>query len=154
MNSENNLLSDLPPGAFVPFFRLFPENAEKETRKVILAQDAFGLPKGKYFLVENYCTDKECDCRKVMINIVAMDGNPTILGTVGFGWEPLEFYEKWFGDDKFAKDMVGAYVEVGGIQVGKEKECLALVKNSLRDENYINLIKKRYSAFKEKIKSA
>ncbi len=148
-----DLLKDLPPGAFVPFFKVFPEDAEIKTRKIMLVQDTFGLPKGKYFLVENYCADKECDCRKVMINVVTMDGKFTILGTVGFGWEDARYYKKWLNDDHLGEEMVGAYIEAGGIQTGMEKECLDLVKNSLRDSKFVDLIKKRYSIFKEKIKS-
>lgn len=146
-------LSNLPPGAFLPFFKVFPRNAETETRKIILPQDTFGLPKGIYFLAENYCADKECDCRKVMINVVTMDDNPTVLGTVGFGWEDAEYYKKWLNDDQLGEEMASASIEVGGIQAGMEKECLDLVKNSLRDKNYVNLIKKRYKTFKEKMKS-
>ena len=146
-------LKDLPPGAFVPFFKIFPENAEIKTRKIMLVQDTFGLPKGKYFLVENYCADKACDCRKVMINVVAMDGKSTILGTVGFGWENAEYYKKWLNDDQLGEEMAGVYVEAGGIQTGLEKECLDLVKNSLRDEKLVDLIKERYSIFKQKIRN-
>lgn len=150
---ENATISDLPLGAFLSFFRLFPEDAEMKTRKIMLLQDTFGLPKGKYFLVENYCVDKECDCRKVMMNVVTMDGELTILGTIGFGWEESEYYKKWLGDDLLGEEMAGAYIEAGGIQTCMEKECLDLVKNSLRDSKYVDLIKERYVIFKNKIKN-
>lgn len=151
---EKATTSDLPLGAFVPFFRLFPEeDAEMKTRKIMLLQDTFGLSKGGYFLVENYCADKECDCRKVMINVVTMDSKSTILGTVGFGWEEPEYYKKWLGDDQLGEEMAGTYIEAGGIQTGMEKECLDIVKNSLRDSKFVDLIKERYSIFKNKIKN-
>jgi len=146
-------LKDLPLGAFIPFFKLFPENIEMKSRTIILIQDTFGLPKGRYSLVENYCAGKECDCRKVMINVVTADSKPTILGTVGFGWEKAEYYIEWLNNDGLGEEMVGAYVEAGGIQTGLEKECLDLVENSLRDSKFVNLLKRRYKIFKEKIKS-
>ena len=147
-NKKTDLLRDLPYGAFLPFFYLFPEDLEMKTRKIMLLQDMFGLAKGEYFLIENYCTDTECVCEKVMINVVAMKTN-AIIGTVGFGWESSEFYTKWLlGDKEQGRKMVGAYIEVGGIQTGLEKECLALVQNSLLDTKYVELIKKRNERFK------
>jgi hypothetical protein len=141
---------DLPVGAFVPLFKLFPEEAELKTRKIALVQDTFGLSKGLYILVENYCADLKCDCRKVMINVVKIGDKQIVLGTIGFGWEDAKYYTEWMGgDESVGRQMVGAYIEPGGIQTGLEDECLKLVENSLRDTYYVDLIKKRYEIFKK-----
>ena len=55
-------------------------------------------------------------------------------------------------DDALAKEMIGAYIEMGGIQTGLQNQCLELVNNSLRDKNYIERIKGRYVKFKDAIK--
>jgi hypothetical protein len=147
--SENK--EDFQIGEFAPFFELFPESAEIKMRKISLLNDAFGLSKGTYVLVENYCIDKKCDCRKVMINVVQIDNKSKILGTIGFGWEDEKYYSEWIGNKKNGQLMVGAYLEPGGIQTNNSKHCLDLVKNSLQDSHYVDLIKERYRTFKEKL---
>lgn len=159
MNKKLDFLKDLPDGAFVPFFLLFPEeNMALKIRKITLMTDMFGLQKGFYFLAENYCPSKTCDCRKVMINVIRVKGDSmndvdkgtTTLGTVGFGWEALDYYTEWMGgDEEIAKQMMGVYVEGGGIQTGMEKECWSLVNNSLKDPHYVEIIKKRYARVKK-----
>jgi hypothetical protein len=88
-----------------------------------------------------------------MINVISVDKD-IILGTIGFGWESPEYYIKWmYGDEQMGKALAGAYIECGGIQTGLTNECLELVKNSLRDVNYVNLIKERYKIFKDIIRN-
>lgn len=83
---------DYPPGAFAPFLHYFPELIERETRKVVLTQKMFGLPAGLYLLLKSYCVDKNCDCRKVMINVLVEDDIPNVSDTIDFGWENEKFY--------------------------------------------------------------
>ncbi|NGX30967.1 MAG: hypothetical protein K940chlam8_00323 [Chlamydiae bacterium] len=84
----------------IPFYEIFPEIAEEETRCLHILQesDSEALPLGSYKLVELYCPDLDCDCRKV--NIVAIsneDGKE--YGTFQFGWEKQAFYDDHFGFD-------------------------------------------------------
>lgn len=51
-----------------PFLERFPEVAAQETR-VITAQGHALLPDGEYGLVELFCTEPGCDCRRVMLSI-------------------------------------------------------------------------------------
>ena len=91
--------------------------AVKETRTIKITAGDLGVPRGEYMLLENYCTDKSCDCRKVMINVVEVKPPRRILATIGYGWESVEFYTKWmYGDEKIARSITGAYLELGGIQ--------------------------------------
>lgn len=46
----------------------FPEIAKKETRSIMVLEDA-ELPKDHYLLMELYCDEPECDCRRVMFYI-------------------------------------------------------------------------------------
>ncbi len=77
------MLKNLPEGTFLPYSYLFEEEVKIKTKKMLLAQDTFGLSKGEYFFVENYCIDKKCDCRKAMINIRSRERG-AIIGAVGF----------------------------------------------------------------------
>jgi len=138
-----------PPGTFVPFLEYFPELFERETRKVTLSEEMFELASGLYFLIESYCVDKNCDCRKVMINVVPKDEDLYCSNTIGFGWEDEKFYTKWVGDEISGAQMVGAYLEPGSINTDRSQKYLELVKNSLRDPHYVKLIKKHYKRFKK-----
>jgi len=46
----------------VPFTYLFPEQRPAETHP--------SLPDDEYALVESYCVDPTCDCRRVMLNVL------------------------------------------------------------------------------------
>ncbi len=76
-----------------PFYNKFPEVAEKETRCIIVMNEKEGLPRGEYFLLESYCNNPKCDCRRVFINVLHKD---KILATIGYGWESLEFISEFF----------------------------------------------------------
>ena len=153
MNNTKKKKEKYPPGTFVPYNHYFPESIEQETRKVVLAQDMFELPAGLYLLIESYCHDIKCDCRKVMINVIAQGDIPDFSNTIGFGWESAKFYSKWIGDEKAGSQMVGAYLEPGRVNSDRSQKYLDLVKNSLRDPYYVDLIKRHYQSFKNLLKA-
>lgn len=85
----------------IPFSEIFPEIAEKETRCFHLLQnddDSEAPPKGSYSLVELYCPDRDCDCRKVNIVFISNE-NGNEYGTIQYGWEDQTFYNNHFGFD-------------------------------------------------------
>src|SRR5439155_5169319 len=126
---------------FIPFYSRFKNIAEKETRSIKITASDLGVPRGEYMLLENYCTDKRCDCRKVMINVVEVNPPRRILATIGYGWESVEFYTKWmYGDEKIARSITGAYLELGGIQSQYAQHFLEIFKATLTDE-YVNTLK-------------
>ena len=89
---------------FLPFYSRYKNSAVKETRTIKITASGLGIPVGEYMLLENYCSDESCDCRKVMINVVAVNPPRQILATIGYGWESVEFYTKWMhGDKEIAK---------------------------------------------------
>ena len=51
----------------IPFHRVEPGLAADETRFMQLFDKRGGLPAGRYDLVEHYCPDPDCDCRRVML---------------------------------------------------------------------------------------
>ena len=134
---------------FIPFYSGYKDVAAKETRTLKITADDLGVPRGEYMLLENYCTDKSCDCRKVMINVIEVNSPRQILATIGYGWESVAFYTQWMhGDKEIARMITGAYLELGGIQSQYAQHFLEVFKASLTDE-YVNTIKKHYSMFKK-----
>lgn len=110
------------------------------------------IPPGIYALLESYCDDPECDCRRVFLNVVNKETNE-ILATIGYGWEDLEFYEEWFGD-KSMKELIqglkGPVLEVGGLQSEYAKCLLEHFKKYALNKESIEIWKKHYRLFKEK----
>jgi hypothetical protein len=134
---------------FLPFFSRYRNIAEKETRTIKVTGNDLGVPRGEYLLLENYCTDKSCDCRKVMINVVEVNPARRILATIGYGWESVAFYTKWMhGDEKIARSITGAYLELGGIQSQYAQHFLEIFKATLTDE-YVDTLKNHYQMFKK-----
>ncbi len=50
------------------FAEIYPKLALAETR-TIRTRGYPGLPDDEYALLESYCPDPKCDCRRVMLNV-------------------------------------------------------------------------------------
>ena len=134
---------------FIPFYSRYKELAIKETRIITTTTTQFGLPPGEYGLIENYCTDKTCDCRKVMINVIEVKSPQQFLATIGFGWESAEFYTRWIGgDEKLGNIMAGAYLEPGGIQTKYAPLLFDMVTSAAFTDEYVERLKRHYALFK------
>ena len=58
--------------AFELFIERFSELGRKETRSTtVFANNPYGLPADEYGLIEAYCDDENCDCRRVFFNIAS-----------------------------------------------------------------------------------
>ena len=53
----------------IPLMERFPEVGARETRLVTVPQRQ-DLPDWEYGFVELYCDEPDCDCRRVMINVL------------------------------------------------------------------------------------
>src|SRR6266404_4782011 len=56
-----------------------------------------GLPIKHYALLEYYCDEPGCDCRRVVLDAVSSDLHQRVFASIHFGWESLAFYRKWAG---------------------------------------------------------
>jgi len=143
-----NELKIIIKGIFISFHSRFEEIALRETKIITVSSDNADFPSEKYYLVESYCEDNSCDCRKVMINIIPVSNPKEILATIGYGWESVKFYEEWmFGDKKTAKELVGAYLELGGQQSRHSQHFLEIFKTVI-DEKYKKTIVRHYELWK------
>lgn len=68
----------------IPFVALFREQAIAETRTLSTRGDAV-LPDDDYALAEAYCGDSQCDCRRVMLNILGRRQGH--VATISFGFD-------------------------------------------------------------------
>jgi hypothetical protein len=133
----------------IPFYTHFPDLAARETRTITLHGRA-GLPDGEYGMVEFYCDEPDCDCRRVIFRVVSAPPEMRTYATINYGWESLEFYTKWMhGDAKLAAQMQGAELEPFGPQSKYSQAFLELVKWVLQDEAYVRRLQEHYRLFKE-----
>lgn len=143
---------EMPLGAFIPFGVRHFEESQKEIMTLVIKENKFGVQLGIYPVLENYCIEKECDCRKAMLNIYNLK-NSQIMATIGYGWEDQGYYIKWYGaDDSFIKEIVGSYLEPGGIQSEQADIFLELWRDLiLKNHEYRDQIRRHYNLFKEGI---
>jgi hypothetical protein len=120
----------------VPFLRVEPDLAQKEMRTITLFQPREGIPAGTYGLIESYCPDPDCDCRRVMINIVEEEHPTRYLAAIGYGF------------DRDAEDA-GPYLDPLNEQSSYADALLRLVQEvGLNDPRYVARLEQHYGLVK------
>jgi hypothetical protein len=113
-----------------------------EVRSIVL-KDEPRLPDGAYDLIDTYCTDPACDCRKTIIQIFY---DKTLVSIVSFGWESPKFYLRWLKstrDHELANEMSGVSIDFSSPDRVSREGILALMHHLL-DDKWISLIKDHY----------
>jgi len=151
--------------SYVPMYELLPEVAMKETRTItVFPGNEFGAPPGNYGLLEMYCNDKGCDCRRVFITVVSSVTKDTVA-VITFGWENKDFYSKWFSMGRVKKyselseferhavnDLYGTHLSVTSNQSTIAPAVLRMVTDcALRDTSYVERLKQHYMLFRAKV---
>lgn len=134
------------------FYERFKELALKETRSISV-QNNPDLPEDEFAFFEAYCADKNCDCRRVMFNVMSRRLGKAVA-VIAYGWESKEFYARWYrSDDKsIAREMQGPSLNGASQQSELAPALLELVRNQLlQDPAYIERLKRHYQIFKEKV---
>ena len=66
---------------FEPFYSRFPEVAKHETRGLLILNDEV-IPEDEYALIEAYCNQPNCDCRRdIKRHFIAVDNDEVHLYT-------------------------------------------------------------------------
>ena len=145
--------------SFEPFYERFRRLASTETRSLtIFDSNDFNLPADKYTLLELYCNDKNCDCQRVMFDVMSEKRNE-LVAVVAYGWESQEYYYKWFGgsDRSLAslavKEMPGISLNLGSQQSELAPAILEVVRWALKDQAYVDRLKLHYQIFKENVEA-
>ena len=129
------------------------ELAEKGTRTLSVLHEDDIVPKGDYGLIEMYCDDPDCDCRRVFLEVYDWERRQS-MAYIAYGWESAEFYSKWFkrNDPKVIRELQGPILNPGSPQSKHAPALLKLVKDViLSDPAYIARLKSHYQMFKEKV---
>jgi hypothetical protein len=137
---------------FVPFHDMFPELAERETRTLTIFE-GHALPAGEYGLIEMYCDEPGCDCRRVFFSVLSVEATE-IVAYIAYGWESEPFYARWLGfhDPDMIKELKGPVLNLGSPQSKLAPAVLQIMKEVvLRDERYVERLKTHYAMFREVI---
>jgi len=134
-----------------PFFMKFPEIGARETRSIFVYNHD-DLPDGEYGLLELYCDEKDCDCRRVIINVIAAERPGIVLATINYGWESAKFYGKWGKSPGLAKENKGPFLDPLNRQTQYAPALLQLFdEHILPDSAYIKKLKRHYEMFKQAV---
>jgi hypothetical protein len=133
------------------FYTRFPQVAAKETRTITVLNHA-SIPMGNYGLIEMYCNEPGCDCRRVFFNVYDSERD-TSMAIIAYGWESEKFYTRWFRDNdpRMIRDLQGPVLNSGSPQSKYAPAFLALIEGILKDSNYVSRLKKHYQIFKEAV---
>jgi len=136
---------------FVSFHSRFPQLAERETRTLtVLGPTEFGLPAGDYSFLELFCDEPGCDCRRVLFSVVS-SVREDVEAVVTWGWEPLEFYRQWMGDDdeELIAEIKGPGLNLCSPQSRLAPGILAATEDLLlQDDAYVERVKQHYALFR------
>lgn len=141
----------------IPFHSLLPELAQREVRCVHIG-DAPGLQtqegpsSDEYAYVEFYCDDLECDCRRVLFQVIGRANPQTVLATITYGWEKEAFYQKkmpWNPDE--ARGTILGELDPFCEQSEYAPVLLDLFQNVVLDEPYRLRLRRHYQIFREEL---
>lgn len=140
---------------FAMFHDLVPDIGMRETRSVnVLSDSEGGLPPDDYGLLEMYCNEKGCDCRRVYLSIFTRS-TAKLDAHITWGWESPAFYRKSLSMPLTAKDiaqLTGPALAIGQPQSELAPGLLAMVRDLLaNDEDYRERIKRHYAMVRAKV---
>jgi len=139
---------------YASFHSIFPKIAKQETRFITVPENG-KVPQGDYGYFPSFCTDKDCDCRRTLINVLQVnpDYPDTHAATISYGWEKMGFYKEWGGGLPLdvLNDFKGPSLEVMQQQSSYANYFLEIFQNILStDEEYANRIQRHYAYIKMK----
>lgn len=131
------------------FLFKYPKIAEKELMGFNKLSNEKNIPKGEYLIHEMYCTDIDCDCRRVCFCIIWDNGKSYYLD---YWFETTSFYKKFFfWDSKLAEEAT--WLSVNELQWNPAESELMLdtMKEVLNDKKYVKRLKKHYNLMKKNV---
>ena len=133
----------------INFWVKYPELAKKETRIITILSDKEKIPKWEYAIAELYCTNPNCDCRKVSLNVIWPNNKTYYLN---YWFEKPSYYIKWgIWDIEIAKEM--SWLSVNEFEWNHLESELVLDTMDwvLNDTIYVERLKKHYKLMKEDV---
>jgi hypothetical protein len=140
--------------AFRLFHEFCPDLAEQETRTVTILPGAdLGIPPGEYALLEMFCDEPDCDCRRVLFSVFSLSCK-RMDAVITWGWEDLEHYRRWmtYGSREDAEILRGPSLNPGSPTADYAAALLALVREIVvADKAFARRIQRHYNLFRNKI---
>lgn len=140
---------------FVPFQDYCRDVALAETRSISVIAPG-PVPEDSYALLELYCDEPGCDCRRVLLSVLSRKRS-RLEAVIGFGWESEEFYARWFGenDPLVVPELKGPVLNLGSPQSELAPALLEMVDRlALQDPHYVARLQRHYRLFRERIDCA
>ncbi len=134
-----------------PFDQICPEIGSKEMRLCTVPTTKLGVPAGEYFLREFYCTEPDCDCRRVLVQFLAVHGNGEAAASINFGWEKAQYYKKWSRVPDLWREMAGATLEPFVEQGPHGDLFLAIFKNLVKNPALVAVFRRHYLLVKQSL---
>jgi hypothetical protein len=134
-----------------PFIQRFPELGTRETRTITTAGSP-DLPADEYALLELYCDEAGCDCRRVVIKAIVRSKGDT-LAIINYGWENVPFYERNLRNREYALEVVEASLDPLNPQSRHAPGLLALFREVVKDAAYRERLARHYQLFKAAIRN-
>jgi len=138
---------------YLAFSTIFPEIAEKETRCIQFSNDP-ELAGDLFILMELFCDEPKCDCRRVMINVLS-ENRRQLVAIINFGWEKEIFYTNWFGsyDKEILHDLKGPSINILSPLTDITVNIFERVKMVFQDDFYVKRLIDHYTMFREHIEN-
>ena len=138
---------------YLAFDTYFPEIAEKETRCIQIFND-LELAGDQFILMELFCDEPQCDCRRVMLNVISANRRKPVA-IINFGWEKEIFYTNWFGkyDKEILHELKGPSINTFSQRTEITDKIFERVKVTLEDGFYVKRIIEHYVLFREHIEN-
>lgn len=135
-----------------PFHSRFLDLAAHETRSLHVLTAGGKLPIGEYSLLEWFCDEPECDCRRVLVQVVPAGRPNEVLAVINYGWESAEFYTEWMhGDAKAGSEITNASLDPLHPQSGYADYLLELFRDIVgTDPDYVARLARHYELFKSR----
>ena len=132
-----------------------PDIARAETQVcTVPAPGLPGVPPGNYVLREFYCTEPECDCRRLLVQFLPLRGRTKIAASINYGWEKPSFYEGWSGDARMSREMARATLEPLAEQGPHARPFLQLFEQAIKNPAVVERFRGHYRMVKAALKSA
>jgi len=115
--------------------------------RTLTIRGAPSLPDGSYSLLDCYCTDPACDCRKTMIQV---HHERRFVSMISFGWESAAYYSTWYGapcDEQTIREMQGPSIDISSPDRVPRQAMLAFF-TSILDDDYRQHFRVQYIRFK------
>lgn len=137
-----------------PFHLLFPDLAARETRCVHVGRSEdpdteARLPADEYAFLEFYCTEPDCDCRRVFFQVVRKGEPERVLASIEYGWEKESFYRNQRGDESEARQTVRGRLDPISEQSEFAEGFLAIFRQMVVDVPFNLRLRRHYRMFRE-----